>query len=517
MNKQKLFFHLLLIILIFAGLSANLYAADVNFEKGMAQYREENYEEALVLFEKAYKNNPNDPQAALYLGHTYREMQYYPEAVKYYKEALKLDPGAKDIKYLLADVLYGMGSYDEALSVIDEAINQGVKPAQSAYLKGLILAKLKRNGEASDSFKKAKELDPSLAQQADFQIAALYVQDKEYGKAKDIFKGLITKDPASDWALFSKDYLEALEKMPPPYRLNLGFGYQYDDNVLAVPTIQGLVDVTKQEDWKRIYNLFGEYTIFEKGPWNLKASYSLNIVQHNESDYPKTTAGQTVFSQDTVSHTISLMPSYNTEKGVFGLLLSYNNLSVDYTKYMESITVNPSYTFIIKGSHIGQVFAKYKRDEHSFEFLKIKFGNYSSNDEDKDADNIGGGIGYFYTFSNGNGLVSLKAEYDNNDADGANWDYEGVKGSAGLLYPFLDNKLKANIFAEIYRQDFRHNHTTYGKKRKDHTATLQTALTYTIIKPLDVSVGYTHIRDDSNIGVFDYKKNLYTLSFEYRF
>ncbi len=51
----------------------------------------------------------------------------------------------------------------------------------------------------------------------------------------------------------------------------------------------------------------------------------------------------------------------------------------------------------------------------------------------------------------------------------------------------------------------------------DDIITAQTSLTYTVLKPLDVSVGYAHIKDDSNISVYEYRKNLYTVNLEYRF
>ncbi|WP_333653361.1 tetratricopeptide repeat protein [Dissulfurispira sp.] len=499
----------------------SVFAAEDFFGRGIAEFKAENYEEALILFERAYREKPTDPQITSYLGLTHREIQNYSEAVKFFKETLKLDPKAADVKFLLADVLYGIGSYEEALTIIEAAINEGVRPAQSNYLKGLILIKLKKNTEAVEAFKKAKELDTSLTQQADFQIATVYVQKKEFKKAKEAFKGLMTVDPTSDWALFSKDYLEAIEKMPPPYRLILGVGLQYDDNALANPIDESLVDITKQEDWKRLYSLLGEYTVYEKGPWNMKASYSLNITQHDKSDYNKKNGTEKVFSQDTVSHTFSIMPSYNTETSVTSLLLSYNYLEVDYIKYKQSFTISPSYTFIIKGNNLGQVFFKYRKDEFNFEYNKRKFGAYLNKAEDRDASYFSLGVGYIYTFKKGNGLFNVRLEGDINDADGPNWDYAGVKVSSGLLYPFIDNKFRANIFAEAYRQNYSNVHSIYKKiprnTRKDDNYTAQASLTYTILKPLDISVGYTHLKTLSNIAVYEYKKNLYTLSLEYRF
>ncbi|MEW6068145.1 MAG: tetratricopeptide repeat protein [Nitrospirota bacterium] len=508
--------HLFIAILILFVLVATLHASEGIFEKGLSEFKAENYEEALELFEKAYKANPNDPQLIYYLGLTHKEMQNFTEAEKFLKETIKLNLKVSEVNFLLAEVLYNMGNYDEALNTINDVINNNVKPAQSYYLKGLILMRSKRNTEAIEAFKKAAEIDPSLRQQADFQIASIYLQDREFKKAGETFKGLITVDPTSDWALYSKDYLEALEKVVPPYRLNIGVGLQYDDNVLAVPVDESLVDIGKQDDWKRTYSLLGEYAIYSSNSWNVRAAYSLNIVQYSKSDYT-TNSGETIFSQDTVTHTVSLMPSYNTEKTVTSLLFSYSYLEVDYTKYTQSFNIKPMYTFTITGNHLGQVYFRYKRDDFNFEYYMIKFGYYPSEDENRDANNYAVGGGYFYTFKDGSGLFNIKEEIEHNDADGANWDYTGIKVSIGLLYPLIANTLKANLFLEEYHQGFSNVHSTYGEERSDDTITAQIFLTYTIMKPLDVSIGYTHINDNSNIDVYKYNKNVYTVSLEYRF
>ena len=517
MGKSKVVFYLFIVMVFFMWQAADIYAAENYLEKGIAEFNAENYEESVVLFEKAYKENPKDPKITFYLGRSHSEVQNYGEAVRFFRETLNLDPKAADPKFFLAEALYNSGNQEEALQTVEGAIRDGVRPSQSYYLKGQILLKMKKNSEAVEAFSKAKQLDPSLGQQADFQIATAYAQGKEFKKAEDVFRGLITADPNSDWALFSKDYLNAIERAVPSYRLNLGVGFQYDDNVLAIPIVQGIVDVERQEDWKKIFSLFGEYTFYSRGPWNMKGAYSLNITQHNESDYPRTTPGQRVFSLDTVSNTISLAPSYNTEKSSTGLLLSYSSLEVDYSGYIQTFTVSPSHTFVIKGDHLGQVFIRYRKVEHDFDWVRKKLGSSSVQEEDRDANNFSAGAGYFYLFSGNKGLVNINLEAEDNNADGANWDYVAIKTSAGILYPFFDNRLKASLFADLYYQDFSHDNTLFGNERRDATYTVQAALTYAIIRQMDISLGYAHVRDDSNIGVYDFRKNLYTVNVEYRF
>lgn len=529
MNNRICLFHIvacILIALIVSGRVTPSYAADNSpaspgeFEKGLAEYEAENYEEALGHFEKAYGEKPEDARTALYLGLTHREMQDYAEAVKFFRKAVSISPSTPNAEFLLADVLYATGSYEEALTAADAAVSLKEQPARSQYLKGEVLLKLKRYKEAIEAFRQAGQLDASLTQQADFQIATVYMEEKDYGKARETFKGLITVDPTSDWAVFSKDYLEALDKVPKRYRLEIGAGYQYDDNALAVPLNTSLVPVSRQKDWKQVYSLFGEYTVLETGPWDLKTSYLFNAGIYNKDNYVENN-GAKIFSQDTISHTVSVMPSYNTAKGVASLLFSYNYLEVDYTKYWQSVLLNPSYTFVISGNHFGQVYARYRNDYEFFNFFQKKFGSEPDRSDDRSANNVGAGLGYFYTFADGRGLFNARAELESNSAAGSNWDFTGTRGTVGLLYPLINNRLKANILGDIYHQGFSNvdytDDPTSPKKRSDTTFTAQASLTYTVCRPLDIIWSYNYIRDESNIGVYNYSRNLYTLSLEYRF
>lgn len=487
------------------------------FERGVTEFNAENYEEALVLFEEAYKDIQTDPQNISYLGLTHRELQNFPEAVRFFKEAIRLEPKAGDANFLLADVLYNTGDLEEALDEVETALIEGARLAESNYLKGQILLKLKRNSEAIVAFEQAKSLDPALAQQADFQIALAYLDEKEFKKAEALFKGLITIDPTSDWALFSKDYLEAIERVQPPYRLNLSAGVQYDDNVLALPTdYTQFGGMQKKGDWKGLFSLFGEYTLLERGAWDTKASYSLNAIKHSQGSYRKDTGGE-VFSQDTVNHTIAVMPSYNTERSVTGIIFSYSYFQLASELYMQTMGVNPSYTFLMDGNHLGQLSLRYRKEDQNLDFYQKKYGALPPEAEERSANNYAGGVGYIYTFSNSNGLINLKLEGELNDASGSDWDYNGIRASGAFLYPFANSRVKANAYLEFYNQAFSNENSIYHMDRNDQTYTMQPSLTYSLTKSLDINLEYTYIHDDSTIDVYSYIKNLYTVNLVLRF
>ena len=505
----------LLAVLLSLVLLQAAYAQESLLERGIAEYNKENYEAALPHLEGAYKENKSDFKTLSYLGFTQRELNNNAEAARYFKEALAIDPKAGELQYLLADALYRLGKYEDALGVI-ESSRQDVLQPQFNLLKGETCLKLGKRAEALTALNKAKELDPALESQADYYAALGAAQGGDNGKAEETFRRIIASDPNSDWALLSQDYLKTLEQEKAPYRFSARVGLQYDDNVLAVPIYQSLVTVEKQADWKALFAFSGEYLFNRKGRWNVKASYGLNAGIYNESSYPKNAAGNRIFSPNTLSHTVSLTPSYNTESSVTALALSYDYLDVDYVKYLQTLSISPSYTALLSEGHLVQVFASYKQEDQNEGFYPRKLGFSLIPQENRDANNISGGGGYFHLFSKNKGLFSIKAEGYVNNAEGQNWDYAGARIASGLFYP-LSGKITAGLYAEVAKKDFSNVNSVYNLKRSDDVRAGQASLAYALNDDLDLSAQYARLRNKSNIGFYDYRKNLYTVTLDYRF
>lgn len=126
------------------------FSEDSPLTQGISDYKAENYEEALSSFQKARKEDPQSSVAAYYLGITYKQLQNYKEATFHLIDAIKLRPGVKDGFLDLAETYYQLGLNEESLKQLILAEGQEVKPASTAFLKGLVLMKLERNQEAVD-------------------------------------------------------------------------------------------------------------------------------------------------------------------------------------------------------------------------------------------------------------------------------------------------------------------------------------------------------------------------------
>ncbi len=228
-NLRFQFFGILLLSFAFVS---DLYAIENFLEKGISEYRSENYEEALELLIKAREQQPQSSEAAFYLGMTHKQMGNYRESYKNLKESVHLTPPVIDAYPELIEVLYYLNELKEAKIWINRAEKEGVKPAPVAFLKGLILLKEGKHTQAIEAFKKAKEIDPSLTQPADFQIAIAHAKEKRFKEANESLKAVISMDPVSELASFAKEYERSFSKTVQAYqawRFLAGLYYQYND------------------------------------------------------------------------------------------------------------------------------------------------------------------------------------------------------------------------------------------------------------------------------------------------
>ena len=477
------------------------FSEDSPLTQGISDYRAENYEEALSSLQKARKEDPQSSVAAYYLGITYKQLQNYKEATFHLIDAIKLRPGVKDAFLDLGETYYQLGLNEESLKQLILAEEQQVKPASTAFLKGLVLAKLEKNQEAVDSFKKAKALDASMAQAANYQLGVLLIKEGKREEAGRVFKELVVADPNSDMAQFANQYLEALSRKPEEakaLKLSLGVNWEYDDNVILKPSDQTLAAGISGEHDTRYVSLFrAEYAPAFSGQFGIKAQYSVYY-----SDYKK------LGSYDVMSHTLAFVPGYTMADSMLNLLLSYNYTWVDDNRYMWAGTASPQYTFMPWPGQMGQMALRYQKKE----LLKPPF----TKNEDRDAQEYAASMGWFSFFAGNKGFVNLKYELNKEDADGINWNYVGNKGNLNIIMP-LNDVLKFNVSGEAYYQRYDPNNTNFLKKREDMTWTGSAMLSYEFYKNMDARLQYVYTRGDSNIGIYDYSKNVSSVGVEVRY
>jgi Flp pilus assembly protein TadD len=135
----------------------------MNFETGLAQYKEGNFEAALTIFDKLIYQEQENPILYLYRGRILTRLGKGLEALADFDVLIQLEPYNTDYISDRGVVLHLLGRNDEALGELDRAANldpnNPYRYSSRAYLKDRIGDLL---GAIAD-YEKAIELDPEDA------------------------------------------------------------------------------------------------------------------------------------------------------------------------------------------------------------------------------------------------------------------------------------------------------------------------------------------------------------------
>ncbi|MGD9159358.1 MAG: DUF2860 family protein [Desulfobacteraceae bacterium] len=500
---KKILPFLLLILFMFVPLNGFCQQSPI-IKKGIEEYKDESYEEAIVTLTKARDEDPESSVAAFFLGMAYKQTIDYEKSLENLLDAVSLTPRIKEALVEVVDVSMQLGKLDVAKKWISVAEKEDIFPAKIAFLKGLIYKEEGKNREAAESFVKAKSIDPKISQAADIQIALSHMRDRRLNDAKKSFEAAIVNDPQSDLAGFARQYLDAVEqrmKREKSFRFTIGTYGQYDDNMVLKPNDQAFAAGITNESSAVLNTSFRvNYAPILKGPWLFSAQYALGSSVHDKNR----------FTHDSLSNSISITPGYNFGEYAFYLSASYNHALVrgpGYKGYSGSFVTGPLFRMTIKGNQLLEIFSGYTNTKY--------FQDPLAPEEDRDASGYRSYISWVWLFKK-EYFLNLKVQSDYQDTEGQNWDNSNLGFSINYAMPVYEN-IKLQLSGQYNDQKFIHRHTFFDVKREDSMIAFSGGFAWNWDKDVTIITQYTRIRTDSNIGIYDYTRNMYTLGIEYRF
>ncbi len=165
---------------------------------GLIYKQIDNPEEAIKYFEKALVIDDNYFEAHNNLGLIYKKLKKNQKAIASYKKALKIKPNYYNALNNLGILLYEIGEFRDSVNYFKKALNINPNFTEVNCNIGLVYEKLGNLEEALNSYQKVKKDDKNFMN-AQYNLANLLYKDKQYIKAREIFKNLEFKN--------SKNYL----------------------------------------------------------------------------------------------------------------------------------------------------------------------------------------------------------------------------------------------------------------------------------------------------------------------
>ncbi len=150
---------------------------------GIAEYKRENFGEALKAFQQAEQLSPKQPGIRLYIGHIYEAQDALPEAISAYREEVFKSRGSQQAVALVAlgRAEYRAGQLENAKHSLQRAAKMEYNYVEPMYYLGLVETARGQYSEAIDILKKAKEI---LTEWNDFQVRLQRLSPEEQRRRK---------------------------------------------------------------------------------------------------------------------------------------------------------------------------------------------------------------------------------------------------------------------------------------------------------------------------------------------
>ena len=488
-----------------------LFAGDAltdSVDNGVRALEAGNPASALACFQKALESNSDDVTALLGKGLALVAQEQAEAALAPLERAKGLAPQDPNVLFALGKAYLACGRARQATSELERVKALDPSRANLGVFLGLAYLKAGKNGKALEDLAETEATSPDLN-----AVATLYagVALARLGRHEDAAKALAAVEqivPGSPVAR-AADHFKATVGQPLPgraFRGSLRLGLQHDDNATQVPGTDqfGLHD-QKHQTYGMLLDANFAYDLSRRADWLVTAEY--DVFQTMNFSFHTT---------DLQDHTLALNSLYTAGQAAgmpchLGLQLATDYLRVANSSFLQRTTVLP-YAVLVEKPWTATTFLARSQ-------WKNFLGQGTTVDgaaQDRDATNL---------FVGATQRVNLPRDmtlwlgylHDDEAADGDDWDYRGRILHAGLRCPLPTRDMLLTTLVQFHRRDYRNTHTYAGHRRCDRELTLSVNLRCPLGERTGVFLEYLRDRNDSDIRLYSYSRDVYTVGLEHSF
>jgi tetratricopeptide (TPR) repeat protein len=506
--------------------------ADVFVAQAILAYDARKYDEALALLNEALKQDPKNVEALYYSGLVLMAQQKTEQAAETLEKARALAPRDLSVLFLLGVAYFSLERYDRAEAPLTTVFNERPQTEGIGYYMGLIRYRKKDYQGALRAFRTETSQDPAIQQLVKFYsgltLAILGLPEQAVAEV-DAALRVQTASGLTGPVERIRDSLMSVREADRRLHAEVRLGFLYDSNVSVVPLQSN--DPTAESLRHRKHATTGElaslrldYTWLRSGPWESQVGYSFFQTYNNR------------------------LPDFNVQNHLLNGSLTYNDAIVgmpyqlggQYTWDYISLGGN---NFLQRQS--GTLFATLVENQSNLTTLVGRFqykdfyGNPAQDpDEDRDGRNFMFGITHVFRFAQDRHFIRLGYQYDYENTDGRNYAYVGDRFLAGGQYtlPWESTRLRYDF--DLHLRNYHYANTLLPvvnpgtRERYDveqnHLVRVEQVLAKnlgpsaigcadTAPCPLTLSAEYQRTSVSSNLPVFAYGRNVWSLSLSWQY
>lgn len=506
--------------------------ADVFVAQAILAYDARKYDEALALLKDALDLDPKNVEALYYSGLVLMAQQKTQQAVEVLEKARALAPRDLSILFLLGVAYFALERYDQAESPLTQVFNERPQTEGIGYYVGLIRYRKKDYQGALKAFRAETSKNPNIQQLVKFYsgltLAILGLPEQAVAEV-DAALRLQTGSALTGPAERIRDSLASARDAERRFHADVRVGFLYDSNVAVVP--QPSHDPTAESIRRRKHATTGEiaalrleYAWLRTGPWESTVTYSFFQTYNNRlPDF------------NVQNHLVAGALSYRAAIGSMpfqvGTQYSWDYLSLGNDDFLQRHTATVFGTLVENQSNLTTVLARFQNKDFYASPGQLE-------DEDRDARNWMVGLTHVFRFAQDKHYIRVGYQFDYENADGRNFTYAGNRFLAGGQYtlPWGSTRLKYDF--DLHQRHYLHANSLLPvvnpgtREREDseqnHVVRVEQVLAANLGPasigcasnapcPLTLSAEFQRTVADSNLAVYSYNRNVWSLTLSWQY
>jgi tetratricopeptide (TPR) repeat protein len=442
-------------------------------------------EEAIPFLERALAKAPNNVPIIFQLGLAHFARQDYDRAQPLLERAFRADPGLDGLGYYVGFLRYRNKDYRGALNAFrgGRVSNPQLQQLTRLYT-GLALAGSGLTSQATAELQEAVRLAPASAVTSSVERL--------------------------------RDTIVAARQAERRLAIELRLGFFYDDNVAVVPDAEPSVPATgilrhpKHESTGELFGARIDYVFFRAGAFDASAGYSFFGTYNN--DLP---------SFNVTDHLGTLSSAYRRTLASMPLQLSsqyaFDILFLNEDEFVRRHSVTLSGALVESDRHLTQLYGRYQRKD--FNELPPR----PDRRDIRDANNYMGGFLHLLRFSQDRHFIKAGYQLDYEDAEGANFEYVGHRVLFGGQYTLPWKSIRLKYDFDVHIRDYSNTNTVAvltgqsAKKRQDEEFTNIARIEVPLPVGFTVAAEYQSSINQSNVAVFDYTRNVVSVTLTWNY